>query len=230
MMATSILPNQLMAHRTAAAWDYAKFLINNYGDKVITEDRKLTKEICNLHLTIMNPLEGWPINGSGWEMAGLNKYAEQLMSGENPGFDYSYGNRIREGLAPIDIDRVAREATMLRILGQEHARDHYGVDQLAFAIQMLKDNPSTRRAPIYIWEPSWDLGSKKHVPCLQLLDFLIRGGKLQCTAFFRSHDIGRAWVPNVYGLGQLMKHVADEVGVPIGSLTTISASAHIYEP
>jgi hypothetical protein len=59
MIATSILPNQLMAHRSpGAAWDYAKFLINNYGDQVITEDRKITKEICNLHLCILEPLYG----------------------------------------------------------------------------------------------------------------------------------------------------------------------------
>jgi thymidylate synthase len=227
---TRILPNQLIAHLTpAAAWFYAKQLIESFGDPVKTEDGKLTREIQNLHLCILKPLEGWPLPGSNWSLIGLNQYADQLLSGENPGFDYSYGNRIREGLAPIDIDRIAREGTMIRLLGQEHARDHYGVDQLTFAINMLKENPATRRAPIYIWEPSFDLRSAKHVPCLQLLDFLIRGGKLQCTAFFRSWDVGRAAVPNMYGLARLMEHVGQAVGVPIGSLTIIATSGHIYE-
>lgn len=224
-----IMPNQIPAHRTAAdAWQYAKQLINNFGDNIIAEDRKMTREITNLHLCVLEPLEGWPMAGSGWDLPALDRYAEQLLSGESAGFDYTYGSRIRAGLAPTDQDRIAREGMMIRLFEQEHARDHWGVDQLRIAIELLKENPATRRAPIYIWEPSFDLGSKKHVPCLQLIDPLIRDGKLHCTAFFRSHDIGRAWVPNVYGLGQLMKHVSEQVGVPVGSLTTVSCSAHIY--
>lgn len=213
----------------ADAWQWACGTIQSRGDSIKTEDGQLTKEVTNLMVTILEPLANWPIPKSGWDLPALNRYAEQLLSGENPGFDYSYGNRIREGLAPIDIDRMAREGIMLRLLGQEHARDHYGVDQLMFAIKMLKENPATRRAPIYIWEPSFDLGSPKHVPCMQLIDPLIRGGKLHFTAFFRSHDVGRAWVENVYGLGKLMEYICKELNISPGSLTTISCSAHIYE-
>ncbi len=203
-----ILPNQLPAFRyPAEAWRAGLNLINTFGDKVITEDRKLTKEICNLQLCILEPLEGWPIAGSNWDMAGLNQYAEQLLSGENPsGFKYTYGERL---------------------VTYPDTNGYYVVDQINFCIGRLRDNPQSRRAIAITWVPEYDTKADE-VPCLQLLDFLIRGGNLQCTAVFRSQDLERAWPCNVYGIGRLMQHIADEVGVPVGSLTTMSASAHIY--
>lgn len=204
-----VLPNQITAHKTPAdCWKYAVGLIESFGEQVITEDRKLTKEICNLQLCIINPLEGYPIRGSDWDMAGLNKYAEQLLSGENPsGFRYTYGERL---------------------VTYPDTEGHSVIDQIDFCIARLRENPTSRRAIAITWVPDWD-ADMDEVPCLQLLDFLVRGGKLQCTAVFRSQDILRAWPCNVYGIAKLMHHVADEVGVPVGSLTTISCSAHIYE-
>lgn len=204
-----IMPNQIVAHQTASdAWDYAKRLINSFGESVITEDRKLTKEIQNMHLCILNPLAGWPVVGSGWNMEGLQKYAEQLLSGENTScFSYTYGERLR--FYPNE-DGI------------------YKIDQIDFCIDLLKKNQSTRRAVAITWVPDWDL-LQEEVPCLQLLDFLIRGGRLNMTTFFRSWDCGRAAVPNMYGLAKLMEHVGKEVNAPIGSLTIVAASAHVYE-
>jgi thymidylate synthase len=219
-MIAKIMPNQVPSHKTPdQAWQYAKMLIESHGDQVKTEDGKLTREVCNLHLCILEPLTGWPIEGSGWNMEGLEKYAEQLLSGDNPsGFAYTYGERLTRYPDSIDDLFLMRDIY--------DPKKH--IDQMAEIITRLKGNHASRRAVASTWIPYFDPYNSE-VPCLQLLDFLIRDGKLNLTAFFRSHDIERAWVPNVYGLGQLMKHVACEVGVPVGSLTTISASAHIYE-
>ena len=232
MMPTKILPNQSRAFNTPAqAWAWMLNIIQQFGDKIKTEDNQLCKEVMNLQVTVLEPCnpENWPIQDSGWSMTGLNQYADQLLSGENPGFDYTYGERMRCGLAQYDIDRLAREGLMIKILGQEHARDHYGVDQIEKAIKMLKENPTTRRAPIFIWEPSFDLGKPEHVPCMMVIDPLFRNEKLHLTAFFRSHDIGRAWTQNVYGISKLLSYMASQAGMEPGSLTTFSASAHRYE-
>lgn len=232
-----VLHNQIIAHNTANdAWKYGLGLIESSGNKVITEDNKLTKEIQNLVLPVLYPNRGWPIPGSNWYLPGLENYAHQLLSGENPGFDYTYGERIRRGLTPIDSDRLAREALLTKMLGQEHFRDHYGIDQLELVINSLLENPTTRRAIMYIWEPSWDLGSYKHVPCLQVVEFLYREDavyhledRLHLTAFFRSHDIQQAWPVNVFGLNKLLEHVANRTSMKPGMITTVSASAHKYE-
>ena len=202
-----ILPNQTRAFDTTAeAWAWAKGIIAAYGSNVIDEDGKNTREVQNLQVTVLHPSEGWPIPQIGWDIPGLEKYAEQLLSDENNGFDYTYGERLR--LYP-DTGGI------------------YKMDQIDFLVGRLKDNPTTRRAIAITWVPEWD-AIGHHVPCLQLIDFLFRADKLHLTAFFRSHDILRAYPPNLYGLNKLLEHVAREAGMESGSITTISASAHIY--
>ncbi len=214
-MISKILPNQLPAFRYPAdAWQYAKNLIATFGDKVITEDRKLTKEICNLQLTILEPLEGFPIAGSGWDLAGLNRYAEQLLDGHNKyGFAYTYGERLRKY--------------------EDEQLDEDPEDQIEHVIGCLNANNTTRRAVATTWMP-WVDPYNKEVPCLQILDFLQRNNAVSVTAFFRSQDIERAWPANVYGISKILKYVVDALNcygnsnIKTGSLTTISASAHIY--
>jgi len=210
-----IMPNQILAHKTPGeAWQYAKILIENYGNQVKTEDGKLTGEICNLHLCILEPLSGWPISGAGWGMSGLDEYADQLMNPENIGFDYTYGNRLRAHECVFD--------------DPDDCLSIMEWDQIGIIMGKLKRQPTSRRCVAITWYPERDILAD-HAPCLQLLDFLIRGGKLNLTAFFRSWDVGRAAVPNMYGLARLQEHVAKEVNVPMGNMTIMAASAHIYE-
>lgn len=190
------------------AWQWAIGTIQSYGDLVRTEDGQLTKEVMNLMVTVTDPLNGWPVGGSGWDLAALKRYAEELLNDDdNTGFDYTYGERL---LTYPDTD------------------GNYVIDQIGNCIAKLKANPTTRRAIAITWVPDWDYAAG-HVPCLQSVSFLVRQDKLHLTAFFRSWDCGRAMVPNMYGLSKLLRYVADEVGMETGSLTCIAASGHIYE-
>ena len=101
-------------------------------------------------------------------------------------------------------------------------------DQIGYIIRELREHPTSRRAIATTWIAIVDQ-IRQHVPCLQLIELLVRDNKLYMTAIFRSHDIGRAYVSNVYGLGTLQARIAKELGVEMGSLTTHSVSAHIYE-
>lgn len=189
---------------TKDAYDWILGTIESRGDKVITEDGKLTKEVRNLMCTINEPGIGWPVRGSSWNLIGLNQYADQLLSNRNDShFDYTYGERLFS----------------------------YGfgeTDQIVYVIEKLKDAPTSRRAIAITWVPTWDHLSN-HVPCMQTLNFLYRDGKLHLTTFFRSWDAKRAALPNIYGLNKLNEYVAREVGVESGSLTVVAVSAHIYE-
>ena len=182
---------------TNEAWIYAKGVIANLGETVVTEDRAMTKEVQNLLITIKNPLAGFPIPGSNWDTKALDAYAAQLLNPYKGTFDYTYGERINNRC------------------------------QLESAIRHLAEEKSTRRAVIKTWEPCKDSYSK-HVPCLQLIEFLVRGDHLNMTCIFRSQDIQRAYVSNVYGLGKLQEHVGKIIGIEPGTLTTHSISAHIY--
>ena len=212
MIAFKILPNQSRAfHYPAQAWAWAMSLIDLHGDMVRTEDGQLTKEIMNLMVTVLEPGKGYPIPGSEWDLTALNRYAEQLLSPENPGFEYTYGERLRKYPDSIDGGYAGADS-----------------DQLEYIICKLRENPLTRRAIAITWIPDVDR-LHEHVPCLQSVDFLYRQDKLHLVAYFRSWDVGRAMVPNVYGLSKLLDHVAEQTWMKSGSLTCMTASAHVYE-
>lgn len=206
-----VMPNQIIAHRTPAeGWKWACQIVNTYGDKVITEDHKLTKEVRNLVVQILEPGEGWPIPGSRWDIPALERYAEQFLSGENEtGFAYTYGERFVNYHSPwLDLPPVNQINDSV--------------------IYRLINGKTTRRAIATTWQPWFDPFNSE-CPCLQLIDFLFRDEKLNMTAFFRSHDILQAWPANVYGLNKLLEYVGGEAGMEPGSITTVSTSSHIYE-
>jgi thymidylate synthase len=199
----------------ADAWQWTKGTITAYGNLVKTEDGKLTKEVMNLMVTILKPLEGWPIPNSEWDLPALDRYADQLLSSNNPtDFDYVYGNRLRARQCLFD-DPDSCQSVM-------------EWDQIGLIIEKLKRQPSSRRCIAITWYPERDIFAE-HAPCLQLIDFLIRDGKLHCTTFFRSWDCERAAPANMYGIAKLHQYVASQVGTIPGSLTIMAASAHIYQ-
>lgn len=180
------------------AWEYILFQIQENGNDIITEDRQLIKELLNVKLSIKAPLEGYPISGTGWDLHALEKYAHDLCN-------FSYD------LAGFDYQYSER-------MGR----------QIYYIIEMLKKYPTSRRATAYLWLPEKDLETKLHKPCQIVADYVLRENKLYASHFFRSHDMGRAWPVNVYGLGKLQEMIAQELGCQTGSLTTFSVSAHYY--
>lgn len=211
MMPTRILHNQSRAfHTPAQAWGWMLNIIEQFGDPIVTEDMQLTREVLGLQVTVLEPCnpENWPIQNSGWSLPALEVYANtEILSPISPkGFEYSYGERL---FAYNDADA-----------GE--------LDQIAYIIDKLNYNPSTRRAIAITWQPWWDNDSH-HVPCLQSVDFLYRAGKLHLTAYFRSWDVRQAAPTNMYGLSRLLSYVSEKVGVFPGSLTVVAASAHCYE-
>jgi thymidylate synthase len=193
-----IYPNQIQAFETpGAAWRWACDRIRLGGERVVTEDGQMTREIRNLVLQVNSPTIGWPIAESGWDIPALETYYHnQIIGSANPtGFSYTYGQRIAPRLGAL--------------------------------IETLWTSPESRRAVISLWQDAdYDI---QHPPCWMVLEFLIRSDQLHLTAFIRSNDMLQAWPANAYGLSRLMSRVADAVGCGVGSMTTISASAHIYE-
>lgn len=193
--------------------------ISAKGDLMRSEDGALCREVCNLGVAIQEPLAGWPIAGSGWDLPALDRYAEQLLDWKNPsGFEYTYGERLTT--YPDSLEDRCYQARF--------GEPGDITNQIGRVVDRLRQNPTSRRAIAITWIPGWD-SYKADVPCLQIVDFLIRQGRLSLTAYFRSWDCQRAAPANMYGLGKLQSHVADAVGVPTGSLTIIAASAHTYE-
>ncbi len=192
----------LRAKRADDAWRRGLSLIWRSGAEVSDERGSRTKELQNLLIVIEDAGSCVAPAEYSWTEERLDEYALQLLSPENPGFEYTYGERLRSWNGEID--------------------------QISEIIRRLKHNPATRRATAVTWIPPVD-HRREEVPCMIVDDFKIRNGVLHLTAMFRSHDFAGAYPANIYGLTRLLHHVAKEVGARPGGITTLSASAHIYE-
>ncbi|EKF85126.1 thymidylate synthase [Methanobacterium formicicum] len=183
-------------------WETLVKRVMQKGSEINDERGSLTLELRNTVVTMSQPLELEIPDGYFWSGEKLEIYAEQFLSDDKQGFVYTYGNRLRK---------------------------HFdGIDQIKEAINRLKNCKESRRAISVTWDPPTDTQSEE-VPCMILVDFKIREGKLHTTGLWRSHDIYGAWFPNAVGLTHLSRYVAGEVGVEVGSLTIHSISAHIYQ-
>jgi thymidylate synthase len=183
-------------------WESLVKRIMKDGVEITDERGSVTKEILNTMVNIKNPMDSESPKGYFWTGEKLDKYSEQFLSSDKQGFIYTYGNRLRA---------------------------HFeGIDQIQEAIERLNNFKESRRAISITWDPTIDTKNDE-VPCMMLVDFKIRNGKLHTTGLWRSHDIYGAWFPNAVGLSNLARYVAGEVGSEVGMLTIHSISAHIYE-
>lgn len=183
-------------------WETLVKRIMQKGSEIKDERGSVTLELRNTVVEVKKPLKLEIPKGYFWSGEKLEMYAQQFLSDDKQGFVYTYGNRLRE---------------------------HFdGIDQIGEAIRRLKNCQESRRAISVTWDPLTDT-KEEEVPCMILVDFKIREGKLHTTGLWRSHDIYGAWFPNAVGLTRLSEYVAEEVGLEVGTLTIHSISAHIYQ-
>lgn len=197
------------------AWRRGLNLIWRQGEEITDERGTKTREILALEVVVEDPKRDMIPGEYSWNRPRLEDYAIQLISGENPGFEYTYGERLRSWALPGSVN--------------EKDDDSGGaVDQIDYVVRRLRASPNSRRASAVTWIPPVD-SKKEEVPCMMVDDFKIREGRLHLAALFRSHDFAGAYPANLYGLTRLLEYVAERVGAEPGSITTVSCSAHIYD-
>ncbi len=101
------------------------------------------------------------------------------------------------------------------------------VDQVAGAIEKLRQVPFTRRAQAVTWQV-WNDMNIDDPACLQRLWFRISGGKLHMNIHIRSNDAFKASFMNMFAFTELQRDVAAAVGVEPGEYMHIADSFHIY--
>ena len=102
-----------------------------------------------------------------------------------------------------------------------------GRDQLAWVVERLRDDPASRSATITTFEPLLDTS---YIPCVSMLDFWAPAGALELVVYAHSLDFGKKAYGNLVELARLQEQVAGELGLPVGRLTVLVKSAHVYEP
>ena len=101
-----------------------------------------------------------------------------------------------------------------------------GRDQLAWVVDRLRADPECRSAAITTFQPLTDTS---YVPCVSMLDFWIPAEAVDLVVYAHSIDFGAKGYGNLVQLAAIQQDVAVRLARPVGSLTFIVKSAHVYD-
>ena len=176
-----------------------------------TEDAETTIEFEEIAMQVDTPLaEPMVSPHSRFQQKFVEQYAHDLLNGSHASFEYDYHGRLFDWGERLTVD------------GQP-----VHVNQIDYIVEKLKSSPVSRRAIAITWNPVID-EKLDDCPCLQLVQCVLREGKLDMRVVFRSNDMLTAAGANMFALVQLQKSIADKLGVPCGTYTHISLVPHIY--
>jgi thymidylate synthase len=204
------LPSEATGFRVEGAtvaetWLELLKLVMRFGQIKPTDYSQLQRELFNTVAVITeeNPDDIFFAPWLPFSRDELENYYPRVLTAQKiPGVSYTYGERLR------------------------NYKDSE-LDQIAMMKARLREAHHTRRAVAVTWDAFVD-GESDNPPCLLEVGAGVQQGKLYMTARFRSHDLYTAWPQNTFALRRLQKEIADDVGLPLGPLTIISHSAHIY--
>ncbi len=134
----------------------------------------------------------------------LDGYYDQVLTPkEIQGLAYTYGQRLR---------------------------NHHGVDQIQEMIDLAKARPDSKKLYASTWDVPVDSPAAMagDTPCLTQVLGSVQEDRFYLTAHFRSQDMYHGWPRNMFAMRRLQKLIADGIGLPLGAVTMITHSAHIY--
>ena len=201
----------IRAPTLARAHELAVRTVLEKGWALETENDEATIECEELAIEVESP-ESLPMASpaSRFQERFLDTYAENLLNGSDAKFEYDYHQRLFDW------------GEELSTRGED-----VHIDQISYVARKLAAAPNSRRAIAITWNPVVD-ENLDDCPCLQLVQCLLRDGKLQMKVVFRSNDILSAAGANMYALVRLQKMIADRLGVPCGRYTHIALVPHVY--
>lgn len=104
-----------------------------------------------------------------------------------------------------------------------------GIDQVSNVINLLKRNPSTRKAVIQIFD-RMDIDKKYNdVACTCTLQFMIRNNSLHMVTYMRSNDVFLGLPHDIFCFTMLQEIIARTLSVKLGTYKHAVGSLHIYE-
>lgn len=107
-------------------------------------------------------------------------------------------------------------------------RDWHGIDQLQNAVELIKNNPDSRRIIVSSWNvPELDLMALP--PCHFAFQFLVNGDHLDLVWYQRSVDSFLGLPFNIASYGLMLEIIAKITGKIPGELVCFGADCHIYK-
>ncbi len=101
------------------------------------------------------------------------------------------------------------------------------IDQIAQAVETIKNNPDSRRIVVSAWNVA-ELPEMHLAPCHALFQFYVADGKLSLQLYQRSADIFLGVPFNIASYALLLKMMAQVTGLQEGDFVHTLGDAHIY--
>lgn len=203
-----------------------KELLNEviYNGKYTYKDDSKIKEVIGVHKQIKNPYSNSIINISADKFAyyvkeGIFDIAEYPIKGEAL-FDY---------VTSLDDEhQIYLDDDGFIYTYSERLQNYNDINQLDVIINRLNNNINSNRAIAVTYNPIVDM-NRQDIPCLQLIQALVRDDKLILSVYFRSNDLYGAFPSNMMFLTYLGMKIADELGVQFDYIDYHCSSLHVYE-
>ena len=101
------------------------------------------------------------------------------------------------------------------------------VDQIGNAVDLLKNNPDSRRIIVNAWNPG-ELSKMALTPCHAIFQFYVADGKLSCQMYQRSADTFLGVPFNIASYALLTIMMAQVTGLGYGDFVITFGDVHIY--
>ncbi len=108
---------------------------------------------------------------------------------------------------------------------KSYRKEH--IDQIQSAIDLIKNNPDSRRIIVSAWNVA-DIDRMALPPCHAFFQFYVVGGRLDCQLYQRSADIALGVPFNIASYALLLSMIAHECNLTPGIFVHTLGDAHIY--
>lgn len=160
---------------------------------------------------VLNDIEEgvYDVDGCPINGASLYYYVKSFNSSDVGGFVYTYPNRIKK---------------------------HFGVNQFNTMVERLMEDLGSNRSVAITLDPKTD-SSQNDIPCLQIIQAIVRDRKLVLHCYFRSNDVFGAYYSNMYFLTYIGLLLVEELNrkdpvnanIVFDGLMYYCSSGHVYE-
>jgi thymidylate synthase len=106
--------------------------------------------------------------------------------------------------------------------------DGKSVDQIAQVVEMIRNNPDSRRMIVSAWNPG-ELNEMALPPCHALFQFYVLEGQLSCQLYQRSADLFLGVPFNIASYALLTHMMAAVCGLEPGDFVHTFGDLHIYK-
>jgi len=102
------------------------------------------------------------------------------------------------------------------------------IDQIQNALDMLRQDPDSRRNIVSAWNPA-QIQLMALAPCHALFQFYVADGKLSCQLYQRSADLFLGVPFNIASYALLTHMMAQQAGLEVGDFVWTGGDCHIYD-